>query len=62
MDANEQANTGLPDPRLDQLTDVFIKETCGRISGKRLVLLLRLLFARQQPALGKADGSYSLSS
>ncbi len=62
MDANEQANTGLPDPRLDQLTDLFIKETCGRLVGKQLVLLLCLLCARQQPALGKADGSYSLSS
>ncbi|NMC15566.1 MAG: hypothetical protein GYA40_02835 [Chloroflexi bacterium] len=28
MDANEQANTGLPDPRLDQLTALVIQEIC----------------------------------
>jgi len=62
MDANEQANTGLPDPRLDQLTALVIKETCGRISGKQLVLLQGLLFAWQQPAWVKADGISSLLS
>lgn len=46
MDAKEQANAGLPDPRLDQLTDLVIREIGGRMDAKRLVPLLRLLFDR----------------